>query len=146
MIRKIEKSDKELFCTLVDEFYHTNAVLHTIPEEHYESTFNEIIRSNVYLEGYIIENGGQAAGYAIVSKSFSPEVGGQVVWAEELYIRPEFRGQGLGKEFFTYIDSRFAKTARRFRLEVEPTNTRAMSLYKKLGYKNLDYTQMSKDL
>lgn len=146
MIRNVEKSDKQLFCQLVDEFYHTGAVLHAIPKECYECTFNEMVNSDIYLEGYIIEHNNEPAGYAIISKSFSPEVGGKIIWAEELYIRPKFRGCGLGKQFFSYIDSKFANTAKRFRLEVEPKNERAMSLYERLGYENLDYVQMVKDI
>ena len=34
----------------------------------------------------------------------------------------------------------------RIRLEVEEENTRAASLYERLGYEKLDYKQMIKDL
>ena len=36
--------------------------------------------------------------------------------------------------------------ARRLRLEVEPENERAVALYKKLGYRELEYRSMIKDL
>lgn len=143
MIRRVGREDKEIFCTLVDEFYHTNAVLHSIPMEFIESTFTEMMQSDIYLEGYIFEHKGETAGYATVAKSFSTEAGGLVIWLEEIYIRPDYQGMGIGKEFFDYIESRH--DPKRLRLEVERSNQRAIELYKKLGYESLTYHQMIKE-
>jgi ribosomal protein S18 acetylase RimI-like enzyme len=37
-------------------------------------------------------------------------------------------------------------SAKRFRLEVSKENTRAIELYRKLGYEVLEYVQMVKDV
>ena len=68
-----------------------------------------------------------------------------MVWLEELYIRAEFRSRGLGSEFFRQVTEE-NRDARRFRLEVEPENVRAIALYRRLGYENLPYVQMIRDV
>ena len=52
----------------------------------------------------------------------------------------------LGREFFSYIEEKNSGKAARLRLEVEEDNTRAISLYKRLGYEMLDYKQMVKNV
>jgi ribosomal protein S18 acetylase RimI-like enzyme len=141
MIRKVTAEDKALYLELIDEFYHSSAVLHPIPRAHYVDSFDEMCRTGGLLEGYIIEYGEKAAGYAAVARSYSTEAGGLVVWIEEVYIRPAFQSKGLGRAFFDHMKELYPE-AKRFRLEVERDNTRAIALYERLGYEVLDYVQM----
>ena len=101
------------------------------------------MRSDVYAECFIIEYEGAAAGFGLISKTFSQESGGLVVWIEELYIRQQFRSKGLGREFFEFLEKN--RPASRYRLEIEPDNVRARALYERLGFEQLDYMQMVKD-
>lgn len=144
MIRRIEEKDRALFLAMMDEFYHSPAVLHPIDPACYERGFEELISGGPYLDGYILEYAGEAAGYAILAKTFSTEVGGKVIWVEEVYVRPDFQGKGIGKQFFAYIQSAYAGAAR-LRLEAEPDNERAIALYERLGFEKLEYLQMIKD-
>ena len=137
MFRNAEEKDFALYMELAQEFYHSPAVLHPIPEQYMESTFREAMRSDVYILIRILETDGEAAGYAILSRSFSPEAGCPVCWIEELYIRPAFRGQGLGAEFLTSVREEFPSA--RLRLEVEPENAGAAALYERLGFTPLEY-------
>ncbi|MFR3390125.1 MAG: GNAT family N-acetyltransferase [[Clostridium] scindens] len=68
------------------------------------------------------------------------------LWLEELYIRPQFRCHGLGKEFFAYVDEQIAPKVMRLRLEIEPDNLRAKKLYLAMGYEDLPYAQMIKEV
>jgi ribosomal protein S18 acetylase RimI-like enzyme len=143
MIRKLKKEERQLYFDLADEFYHSPAVLHPVPAENYKNTFDELMRSDVYAECFIIEYEGAAAGFGLISKTFSQESGGLVVWIEELYIRQQFRSKGLGREFFEFLEKN--RPASRYRLEIEPDNVRARALYERLGFEQLDYMQMVKD-
>lgn len=145
MIRSLTKNDHQIFIKLMDEFYHSTAVAHPIPPEHYERIFREATGDSPYARVFLIESEGRAAGYGQVSLSFSAEAGGLVVWLEELYIRPQFQGKGLGSAYFSYIQELFAQDAVRFRLEVEPDNLDAIRLYRRLGYEQMPYLPMYQD-
>lgn len=146
MIRKLCKEDRELYLHMAYEFYHTDAVDRSLPEPHYETTFEELMRSEVYVSAYVLDYESQPVGYALLSRSFSQEASGSVIWVEELYIEPSYRGHGLGREFFDFLRSGGAGQYKRLRLEVEPDNQRAISLYNKLGFKSLPYQQMVLDM
>ena len=143
MIRRVTERDEALFCTLSDEFYHSDGVLHPVPEENFHRAFAEMMRSDDYVQGFILECDGEPAGYALLLKSYSQEAGGVVVWIDELYVRPEFRSRGLGSEFFGFVFERCP--AARYRLEIEPENVRARALYEKLGFSELPYAQMIRE-
>ena len=53
MIRNLAPSDRELYKTLISEFYSSPAVLHSIPESHIDKTFDELMRSDCYAECFI---------------------------------------------------------------------------------------------
>lgn len=146
MIRKLTSDDRKLYMKMAREFYHSDAVLHPVPDEYLERTADEALRSEQYVEIFLFEYEGKPAGYGMIAKTFSQEAGGAVWWIEEVYIREEFRSRGLGREFFRYLEDHMPDQVRRLRLEVEADNTRAASLYKRLGYEVLDYVQMVKDI
>ena len=104
------------------------------------------MRSDRYAAAYILEYENKTAGYALLAKTFSQEAGGMVLWIEELYIMPEYRCRGLGHEFFSYLKDNLCNNVKRLRLEAESSNTKAISLYKRLGFEDLPYSQMIKDL
>lgn len=144
MIREINANDKELYLTLANEFYSSDAVLTPIPEEYHERAFSEAVNSKIYLRIFIFEHDGKPAGYSVVSKKFETEVGGFAMWIEDFYVREEFRGKGIGKEFLDYMDNSFPY-AHRLRLEVEEENEGAVRLYKSRGFETLPYMQMIKN-
>ena len=146
MIRKLTENHRDLYIRMAEEFYSSDAVLHPIPRAYIERTADEALQSDAYAEIYLLECEGEPAGYGLTARTFSQEAGGSVLWIEELYIREQFRSRGLGREFFSYIEEKNKDRPARIRLEVEEENTRAASLYERLGYEKLDYKQMIKDL
>ena len=145
MIRIFEEKDREMYIEMAREFYHSDAVLHPVPDSHFEKTADEALRCGGCAGIYILEYDSEPAGYALTATSFSQEAGGMVMWIEEIYIRDKYRSKGLGREFFEYAEKNRGKDTVRIRLEAEGDNTRALSLYRKLGYEVLDYIQMIKD-
>ena len=146
MIRPIGPADEALYLRLTDLFYHYPAVDHSIPQEYCRRTFAEMIRSCDYVEGYILEaRPGVPAGYVLLAKMFSQEAGGMVWWVDELFVLPEFRNQGLGEAFFSWLETARPEAVKRLRLEVEPVNHGAKRLYGRRGFQPLPYEQMIRE-
>lgn len=144
MLRPITAADEAVYLQMAAEFYSSDAVDHTIPETYLRRTFQTIVSGSPYAAAYLIECGGQTAGYALLAFTWSQEGGGEVVWIEEVYVRPQFRGHGLGRAFFEALRPLYPQAAR-FRLEVEAGNTRAKALYRSMGFEDLAYQQMVRD-
>ncbi|MCH3917273.1 MAG: GNAT family N-acetyltransferase [Spirochaetia bacterium] len=144
MIRKIGLQDRDAYLAMSKAFYRSDAVLHTIPEEHFQTTFKHIIADSPYVEGYIFEDAGKTIGYVLLSFTYSNEAGGLVLLIEEVYILPEFQGQGLGAEFLTFLESTYHDKVVLMRLEVEKSNKTALHLYQKLGFTKVAYLQLYK--
>lgn len=143
MIRKIEAQDKDFFLTMTKAFYESDAVCYRIPESYRIDTFEELMRSDTYAQGFIFEEEGKPVGYALCAKTWSMEAGGIVLWIDELMILPEYRNRGLTTEFFSYIQE--TVPAARYRLETEPENEDAVRLYKRMGYEFCPYVQWMKN-
>ena len=141
MIREVNLKDKDKIIHLMDEFYHSPAVLHPVNTKNFETTFDYAINKSPYVKILVSDDNGIVSGYCQLSLSYSNEVGGLTVYIEELMVSDNFRNKGIGSEFLEYIFNEF-KDAKRFRLEVTKENLGAVKLYKKKGFKNLDYLQM----
>ena len=140
--RQTVKEDKSTFLSLMNEFYHSAAVLHPLPSEVMESCFDDSVSQSPYVKSYLFENeDGGAVGFAIITLGYSSEAGGRCVWIEDIYLKEEYRGLGFGKAFIEGIKKEYSGVAKRVRLEVEKDNFRAVSLYKKCGFENLPYLQ-----
>ena len=63
MVRKITRDDREIFLALTREFYASDAVLHDVPDAYHTDAFAEMMRSQAYISGYLIECDGAVAGY-----------------------------------------------------------------------------------
>ena len=144
MVRKMTVADRAAYLAMAGEFYASDAVHAPIPAERFSRTFDEAMRSDRYVGLYMLETEGGAVGYALTARTYQQEAGGEVVWLDEIYVRPEGRSRGLGREFLAYIAERSG--AARLRLEVAADNVRAKALYAAMGYEELPYEQMYRQL
>lgn len=146
MIRPATTDDRGILREMFDEFYRSDAVLHSVPAAYHEAALDDLFSEGTGQSCFLLCRGEKACGYALLSKKYSHEAGGLELWLEELYLRPEARNQGLGSEFFDFLRRYGASLgARRLRLEVEEENTGAMRLYARMGFKALDYRQMIRE-
>lgn len=142
LIRRPEPRDKKEYLAMSEEFYATDAVLHPVPKRNFERTFDLLLTGSRYADAYLVEEDGKAVGYALLAFTWSNEAGGMVVWGEELYIRPQYRGKGIGNAVIARIFKDYGNKAVRFRLETEDSNTGARKLYRRIGFRDLPYRQM----
>jgi len=93
----------------------------------------------------MIENHEKPIGYALLSFTYSNEAGGMGILIEEVQIDSAYRGGGYGSKLFSFLEQEYP-TVKRFRLEVDVNNIKAIDLYIRLGYKIFDYVQMVKEV
>ena len=79
------------------------------------------------------------AGFALFFHSFSTFLGRPGIYLEDLYVKPEFRGRGIGRALLTHL-ARLAKERGCGRLEwaVLDWNEPAIKLYKSIGAVPMD--------
>ena len=141
-IRNMMESDRMVVVDMMRAFYHSPAVWTDGSEEIYNNDVTACVGDSPYAEGFIFENHIEIIGYGMIAKSFSTEFGKPCIWIEDLYFKPEFRGKGLGGEFFAYLDEKYPGTI--MRLEAEEENERAIHVYKKCGFDVLPYMELKK--
>ena len=82
---------------------------------------------------------GEAAGFALFFHNFSTFLGKRGLYLEDLFVRPAFRGAGLGKHLMAAL-ARIAvqRDCGRFEWSVLDWNAPAIGFYRKLGATGLD--------
>jgi ribosomal protein S18 acetylase RimI-like enzyme len=85
----------------------------------------------------VLDAGGAVLGYAILAAYWSNELGGEVCHLDEIYVAPEARGRGCASELVRALigdGGPWGSVPAALQLEVTPANTRARSLYERLGF------------
>jgi GNAT superfamily N-acetyltransferase len=92
-----------------------------------------------YAEVLIAEHDGAPAGFALFFHNFSTFLGKPGIYLEDLYVKPAFRGSGIGKKLLVHLAS-LAKRRGCGRLEwwVLDWNEPSIGFYKKLGAVPMD--------
>jgi GNAT superfamily N-acetyltransferase len=89
--------------------------------------------------GLLARRGEELAGYAIYFFTFSSFVGRRGLWLDDVYVRPAFRRQGLGRVLLERVADIGARhQCGRFEWIALRWNQNALGFYLKLGAKPLD--------
>lgn len=79
--------------------------------------------------------GEEWVGYVILAAFWSNEQGGRVAYLDELFVRPDRRGQGIGSALVRRaVERARSEGLPRLLLEVNDANPRARALYLHLGF------------
>lgn len=141
-IRAMTRQDKDSVMEMMRVFYRSPAVLSDGSDEIFARDIEACVSENPYLEGYIFEDNGTVQGYGMAAKSFSTEYGRQCIWLEDIYIKSEYRGLGIGSRFIDHMTQKYPDAL--LRLEVEEENERAVQVYRKNGFEFFPYAEMKK--
>jgi diamine N-acetyltransferase len=96
---------------------------------------------------WLIELGDESAGYLVLTFGFSLEFGGRDAFIDEVYVREEFRGRGLGRRAIGLAERACRERGiGALHLEVERANTGAQELYRRSGFRDHDRYLMTKRL
>ena len=132
-IRPATEDDVPLILSLIRELAEYERLSHEVVATEdllRESLFGERRGAEVLVACFK----GAPAGFALFFHSFSTFLGQPGIYLEDLYVKPEFRGKGIGRALLTHL-ARLAKERGCGRLEwsVLDWNKRAIKLYKGIG-------------
>lgn len=142
-ICSMREADRQTVLDMMRTFYASPAVLTNGSEAIFRADIDACVGPNPFLEGYVFWDKDVVAGYGMAAKSFSTEFGKPCVWIEDLYILPQYRGQGIGSAFLDYMSRQYPQGI--LRLEVEAENEKAISVYQRSGFEVLPYLEMKKE-
>ncbi|MGD1952961.1 MAG: GNAT family N-acetyltransferase [Leptolyngbyaceae cyanobacterium] len=127
-IRLASTDDIQQLLPLIRDF-HTFEGIH-ISDEQRQRAVNDLL-SDLSLGGiWLILADTTIAGYVALTFGYSIEFGGKDAFIDELYIRPELQGQGLGNQTLIKIQQAAkAHNIQAVHLEVARQNTKAQKLY-----------------
>ncbi len=137
-VREATADDVPLILSLIRELAEYEKLSHEVVatvEGLRESLFGE----RRYAEVLVAEQGGAPAGFALFFHNFSTFLGKPGIYLEDLYVKPEFRGAGIGKKLLARLAG-LAKERDCGRLEwwVLDWNEPSIGFYKKLGAVPMD--------
>lgn len=94
---------------------------------------------------WLIQDGIEAIGYIVLTFGYSLEFLGRDAFIDELYIRESHRGKGIGTKAIQFVEGVCPSLGiQALHLEVDQENTRAQSLYRKVGFEDHDRYLMTK--
>ena len=137
-IRAAVEEDAPLILRLVKELAEYEELSHEVVATE-DSLRRSLFGERRFAEALIGEVEGEPAGFALFFHNFSTFLGRPGIYLEDLYVRPEFRGSGLGRALLVYL-ARLALERGCGRLEwsVLDWNEPAIGFYKSVGAAPVD--------
>ena len=138
MIRRVEPRDVDAVVRLVHEL----ALYEKAPEQCHltsEQLHTALFNDSPALFGHVAEVDGEVVGIALWFLNFSTWDGVHGIYLEDLYVTPEHRGSGLGRQLLeTLAQECVARGYTRFQWWVLNWNEPSIGFYKKLGAVPMD--------
>lgn len=132
-IRPAAPSDAELVFAFIRELAEYERLLHEV-EATPEMTSQALFCENPRVFADIAEWQGKPAGFALWFYNFSTFRGLHGIYLEDLFVRPEFRGHGIGKALLRYLARRcLSEGLARLEWSVLDWNEPSIGFYRALG-------------
>jgi GNAT superfamily N-acetyltransferase len=139
---KAKKEDSSEILKFVKDLAECEQILHEVTatkEDIEDGLFNNSNQKKTLVEVVFAQIDGQNVGFCLYFYNFPTFIGKPGIFIEDIYIKPEYRGYGIGKKFFSYI-VKLAKDSKCERIEwmCLDWNQNAIGFYKSLGAKPLE--------
>lgn len=143
LLRRATLQDIPEIMTMMADF-HANDRISWRADEARRTTV-DLIEHPSYGTFWLVELDGRPIGFLVLTWGFSLEFHGRDAFLDEFYIRPEFRGRGIGSEALEYAAGYCAVNGiRTMHLEVEDSNPRVHRLYERNGFADRGFHLLSK--
>ena len=141
-IRTATPADIPSLVGLMEEFYRESGF--SLQPERAKAAFQRLLDDPALGRIWICEQKKDAVGYIVLTLGFSMEYGGRDAFVDDLFLRPGFRGSGLGRQLLGTLISECGRIGvRALHLEVGRANQRAQSLYRAHGFQDNDRQLLS---
>ena len=145
-VRECTSFDKDIWVELNKEFidYEANAsevweVVKKASERELGEVFDEAMKSKEQIMLLIIEFDGFPVGFINVMRGFNVWSRGKILTIDDMYIRDEYRDQGLGSAAMSYIEEVAAQGGyKRVQALGNKTNKKSNTFYVAKGYMSTD--------
>jgi len=137
-IREAVRQDTAVILALITELAEYENLAHEVTAT--EGQLGEaLFGARPFAEVMIAEYEGQSVGFALYFHNFSTFLGRSGIYLEDLYVRPDSRGKGIGRALLVYL-AELAKKRNCGRLEwiVLDSNQPALEFYSRLKAIPLD--------
>lgn len=141
IFKYFEEEHYDILLERMLDFYSSDAVDHPIEKEIVVRLLEDILSGEHPIKGIEAYYNDKLVGFGVVTTYYTSEVAGTTVQLEDLFIQEEYRSRGIAKEYFKQVMESHPEAVR-FRLEVSPSNVKAIKLYDAMGFRRLDYNQM----
>jgi GNAT superfamily N-acetyltransferase len=137
-IRPAVKADIPIIAQFIRDLAEYERLAHEVRFD--EAVLSErLFGARPYAEVLIAEIDGAPQGFALFFHNFSTFEGKPGVYLEDLFVRPEARGSGLGQALLAALaDIAVTRDCARLEWSVLDWNDPAIRFYKKLGAKPMD--------
>jgi len=134
IIRPARKGEEEILYRLITEladFEENSASLRFLKKENLSRWG---FQKDPIFHTEFVEVNGEVVGYALYYYGFTSNLGFPILYVEDLYVKPDFRGQGLGKGLLKRL-ARYAQERECIRMvwHVFDWNDPALAFYHSLG-------------
>jgi diamine N-acetyltransferase len=109
------------------------------------AAFRQFLSLPSFGRAWLLYTGPALVGYIILTIGFSFEFHGHDAFIDELYIAPDYRRRGFGRQAIAFLEQKAREMGvNAVHLEVDRGNDPALELYRRTGYRDHDRFLMTK--
>ena len=145
MTRPAGSADIALLAALMIEFYAESD--YRLPADKAHAAFAALVDRPERGIAFIVEIDGKAAGYAVLTVSYSMEHGGLRGFVDDLFVRPEARRRGLATALLAAIhEEAMGRGLRALVVETSAVDSPGKRLYYRVGFQDRELQLLSQEL
>ena len=141
--RLAREADVDLLLDFMRQFYALEG--YPFDEGAAPAALTTLVRDPSLGCAWLIREGATAIGYVVLTFGHSLEYHGRDAFVDELFIRAEQRGRGVGTQAIRFVVEQCrSRGVRALHLEVERANATGQALYRRAGFADHDRHLLTK--
>lgn len=138
-----QPDDQETVLDMMSDFYAIDE--YKFDREKSRKNYQTLIENETLGRLWLMKDGPNNMGYLVLAFGFSFEYGGRDAFIDELFLKSDYRGKGVGAQAIDFVNQQaLALGVQAIHLEVERHNERGNHLYRKKGFGGAERTLLTK--